>query len=211
MTIDVAADLRRLAVYAADLQLDANQARPEAPLGAGGRCVGQANPGTPPPRCGKGRAGGASRTMRTLRPSTQPRCANSWMKASSQGWDIGPPSVHPSRAPIRRIRSGCTLASTGHAAALPSPALNSRRRIVIPPADRGGSLSRGRLQGDGSPSTGSPSKAASCSRIPTLTANPAFRARAGARDQALRQSADRASLYPATPGPNAAPGSAPSR
>ena len=29
MTIDVAADLRRLAVYAADLQLDANQARPE--------------------------------------------------------------------------------------------------------------------------------------------------------------------------------------
>ena len=47
MTIDVAADLRRLAVYAADLQLDANQARPEAPLGAGGRCVGQANPGTP--------------------------------------------------------------------------------------------------------------------------------------------------------------------
>jgi len=122
---------------------------PGRALGAGDRCVGQANPGTPPPRCGKGRAGGASRTMRTLRPSTQPRCANSWMKASSQGWDIGPPSVHPSRAPIRRIRSGCTLASTGHAAALPSPALNSRRRIVIPPADRGGAYRGAGCKGTG--------------------------------------------------------------
>jgi hypothetical protein len=39
-------------------------------------------------------------------------------------------------------------AASGHAAALPSPAMNSRRRISIPRADRG-SLSRGRLQGNG--------------------------------------------------------------
>jgi hypothetical protein len=38
--------------------------------------------------------------------------------------------VPPMSTPIRRIRSGCcALATTGHAAALPSPAMNSRRRI----------------------------------------------------------------------------------
>ena len=72
MTIDVAADLRRLAVYAADLQLDANQARPEAPLGAGGRCVGQANPGTPLPVAERaGPVEQAARCARCGRPPNQ--------------------------------------------------------------------------------------------------------------------------------------------
>ena len=54
---------------------------PGRALGAGDRCVGQANPGTPPPRCGKGRAGGASSPVA----STLPRrsraarnCMRSW-------------------------------------------------------------------------------------------------------------------------------------
>jgi hypothetical protein len=41
----------------------------------------------------------------------------------------------------------CARATTVHAAALPSPATNSRRRILDPPADRA-SLSPSRLSGN---------------------------------------------------------------
>ena len=52
--------------------------------------------------------------------------------------------------PITGIAGCCALAASGHAAAYPSPAMNSRRRIVISRFDRG-SLSRRRSQGNGGP------------------------------------------------------------
>jgi hypothetical protein len=51
--------------------------------------------------------------------------------------------------PTCRTRSACCArATSGHAAALPCPAMNSRRRILDPRADQR-SLPRGRLQGNG--------------------------------------------------------------
>jgi ABC transporter substrate binding protein len=53
---------------------------------------------------------------------------------------------------MRRIRSGCccALPTTGHAAALPSPAMNSRRRICPRLKLTLDSLSRSGLHGNGS-------------------------------------------------------------
>jgi hypothetical protein len=52
--------------------------------------------------------------------------------------------------PTCRIRSGyCARATIGHAAALPSPAMNSRLRIGRPSSRFIGSLSRPRMHGNG--------------------------------------------------------------
>ena len=51
---------------------------------------------------------------------------------------------------MRRNRWGCCArAAIGHTAALPSPAINSLRRIRDPPSRFNGSLSRSRMQGNG--------------------------------------------------------------
>jgi hypothetical protein len=51
--------------------------------------------------------------------------------------------------PITGIAGCCARATTGHAAALPSPAINSRRRIGYPPSRFIGSLSWPGMQGNG--------------------------------------------------------------
>jgi hypothetical protein len=51
--------------------------------------------------------------------------------------------------PIIGIVGGCACAATGHAAALHSPAMNSRRRIGHASSRFGGSLSWPRMQGNG--------------------------------------------------------------
>ena len=52
--------------------------------------------------------------------------------------------------PMRRTRSACCArATTGHAAELPSLAMNSRRRIGHPPGRSIGSLSRPGMKGNG--------------------------------------------------------------
>ena len=56
------------------------------------------------------------------------------------------------RNPITGLAGCCARATTDHAAALPSPAMNSRRRILISPADRGGAYRGGGSKGTGSPS-----------------------------------------------------------
>jgi hypothetical protein len=68
-----------------------------------------------------------------------------------------------------RTRSPCCArAASGHATALPSPAMNSLRRIRDLPPDRG-SLSRGRLQGNGvAVGAGRPARAASPPLPPCL-------------------------------------------
>jgi hypothetical protein len=48
-----------------------------------------------------------------------------------------------------RTRTCCARATTGHAAALPSPAMNSRHRIDHPPGRFIGSLSRTRMHWNG--------------------------------------------------------------
>jgi hypothetical protein len=68
-------------------------------------------------------------SIRTLRPTVQPKSASACVNAGMKGFPTGSFSTNDMSTPIRRTRSGCcALATTGHAAA-PSPAMNSRRRI----------------------------------------------------------------------------------
>jgi hypothetical protein len=62
---------------------------------------------------------------------------------------LGDACMPPSLSRGQRITGCCARANTGHAAALPSPAMNSRRRIPDPPADRGGAYRGGGCKGTG--------------------------------------------------------------
>jgi hypothetical protein len=67
----------------------------------------------------------------------QPRSASACVNAEMRGFSAGSFSSPYMSTPIRRTRSPCcALAASGHAAAPPSPAMNSRRRrqILIGPS-----------------------------------------------------------------------------
>jgi hypothetical protein len=81
------------------------------------------------------------RSIRTLRPSVHPKSASAFVNAKTRGLNMGSFSSLDMRTPMRRTRSrSCARATSGHAAALLSPAMNCRRRICVSSADRGGSL-----------------------------------------------------------------------
>jgi hypothetical protein len=65
-----------------------------------------------------------------LRPSIQPNRVSPSCNAASSARDCGSFSVKSISTPTRRMRPGCCARATGgHAAALPSPAMNARRLI----------------------------------------------------------------------------------
>ena len=65
----------------------------------------------------------------TLRPTVQPKPASARANAESAAFPSF--SLRPVSTPIRRKRSACCArAASGHAAVLPSPLMNSRRRIL---------------------------------------------------------------------------------
>jgi hypothetical protein len=77
--------------------------------------------GSPPPQ---------RTSVRTLRPFRPTRLRKTLRERSVATLLLGSFSSPPMSRPMRRIRSGCCArATTGHAAALPTPAMNSRRRI----------------------------------------------------------------------------------
>jgi hypothetical protein len=66
------------------------------------------------------------RSIRTLRPSVQPKSASACVNAEMRSFATGSFSSSPMSTPIRRMRSGCwARAVSGHVAALPSPTMNS--------------------------------------------------------------------------------------
>ncbi len=70
-------------------------------------------------------------SIRMLMPSVQPNSASPRTNAESCAFPAGSFSSNATSTPIRRMRSGCCAgATTGHTAALPKPAMNSRRRIL---------------------------------------------------------------------------------
>jgi hypothetical protein len=72
-------------------------------------------------------------SVRTLRPSVQPKSASACVNAERRGFHAESFSSPPMSTPTRRTRSVCCAhATTGHAAALPSPAMNFRRRVRHP-------------------------------------------------------------------------------
>jgi hypothetical protein len=72
--------------------------------------------------------GGLEMSIRTLRPSIQPKSASACANAETEAFATGSFSSVPVSTPMRRTRSACcACATTGHAAALPSPAMNARR------------------------------------------------------------------------------------
>jgi hypothetical protein len=91
-------------------------------------------------------------SKRTLRPSVQPKSASARVNAEMRGFDMGSFSSPGMSTPIRRTRSVCCARTTiGHAAALATPAMNCRRRIVDPSRWSGGrSVTGRRPQGNGS-------------------------------------------------------------
>jgi hypothetical protein len=73
------------------------------------------------------------RSILTLRPSVQPKSASACVNAETRASSTGSFSSPDTNTPIRRTRSPCcALATAGQAAALPSPAMNCRRRIRSP-------------------------------------------------------------------------------
>ena len=69
-------------------------------------------------------------SIRRLRPSVQPNSRKPRTKAERRACATGSLSAKAIRTPIRRTRSPCCAhAASGHTAALPSPAMNSRRFI----------------------------------------------------------------------------------
>jgi hypothetical protein len=75
------------------------------------------------------------RSIRTLRPSVQPRPASACVNAETQVFNTGSFSSPAESTPMRRTRSPCCArAASGHAAnALPRSVMNSRRRIIRSP------------------------------------------------------------------------------
>jgi hypothetical protein len=70
------------------------------------------------------------------------------VNAEIRGFALGSFSSCGRTTPMRRTRSGCCAREvSGHAAALPSPAMNSRRRVCDLPRCSG-SLSRSGLTGN---------------------------------------------------------------
>jgi hypothetical protein len=70
------------------------------------------------------------KSIRTLRASVQPTSASACANAEMIVFTTGSLSSRPVSTPMRRTRSACCArATTGHAAELPSPAMNARRFI----------------------------------------------------------------------------------
>jgi hypothetical protein len=68
-----------------------------------------------------------------LRPSVQPNSASPCLNPESQAFGSGSFSSNAISTPTRRRPAGCCARTvSGHATALPSPAINSRRRISHP-------------------------------------------------------------------------------
>ena len=77
------------------------------------------------------------RSIRALRPSVQPKSASPCVSAERRTFRSGSFSSPPISKPMRRTRSPCCArATTGHAAALPSPVMNVRRPIIGSPRRR---------------------------------------------------------------------------
>jgi hypothetical protein len=71
------------------------------------------------------------RSNRTLRPSLQPNCWSPWKNPARLACPSKSPSAMPESTPMRRMDSPCCACATSdHTAAPPSPAMNSRRRII---------------------------------------------------------------------------------
>jgi hypothetical protein len=81
------------------------------------------------------------KSIRTLRPSAQPKSASACVNAETKVFHTGSFSSPAISTPMRRMRSGCCArATSGQAAAPTSPAMNSRRLIRLPrPQWRAGS------------------------------------------------------------------------
>jgi hypothetical protein len=72
------------------------------------------------------------RSIRTLRPSVQPKSANACVNTERRAFASGSFSSYGMSTPMRGIRSRCCARpASGHATA-PSAAMNSRRRIGDP-------------------------------------------------------------------------------
>jgi hypothetical protein len=72
----------------------------------------------------------AQRTSIRTRPSVQPNSVSPCVNPERRAFPSGSLSPYAISTPMRRMRSPCCACATiGHAAALPSPAMNCRRLI----------------------------------------------------------------------------------
>jgi hypothetical protein len=79
-------------------------------------------------RLSSGLAPAPRKSMRRLRPSVQPNCCKPCTKMSMSACSSASSAISGIRTPIRRIRSCCARAASGHVATvLPSSDMKSRR------------------------------------------------------------------------------------
>src|SRR4051812_48348331 len=77
-------------------------------------------------------------SIRTFRPSTQPKRASSCTNAAMRAYDSGSSAAEPNSTPMRRMRSGCCAkAPSGANAAPPVRTMKSRRLMPPLPELRG--------------------------------------------------------------------------